>query len=81
MLILPGSESRIPLAVKSARVWICVWKDQLGESKNHALFPSDDSVSFPGSCAMRTWAMGFHSPAVFISFPLDKAVAIIFSLS
>lgn len=24
--------------------------------------------------------MGFHCPAVFISYPLDKAVAIIFSL-
>ncbi|NXK61558.1 VSI10 protein, partial [Sylvietta virens] len=41
-----------------------VWKEQLGESQDCALFSSDASVSLPGSCAMRTGAVGFHSPAV-----------------
>lgn len=57
-----------------------MWKRQLGESQDCALFSSSDSVSLPSSCGMRTRAVGFHSPAAFFSFPLDKAVAIIFSL-
>ncbi|NXB73015.1 VSI10 protein, partial [Donacobius atricapilla] len=39
-----------------------VWKEQLGESKDCALFSSYDSVSL--SCAMRTRAVGFLSPTV-----------------